>query len=80
MNLIVRKWGNSLAIRIPKDIARLSNISQDTKVEVEIVDGKLILKPVEEKRLTLDELLADITAETIHQEITTGSPTGNEIW
>ncbi len=80
MKLTVKKWGNSLAIRIPKEIAALSSIHMDTRVEVEVADRMLILRPIEEHPLKLSELLEKITPQNLHKELVTGEPQGNETW
>jgi len=74
----VKKWGNSLAFRIPKDIARTLGIQDNTKVELQVLDGKLILKP--QKELLLEEMVSQITSENLHEEIDSGESVGNEAW
>ena len=74
----VKKWGNSLAFRIPKDIARTLGIQDNTKVELQVRDGKLILKP--QKELLLEEMVSQITSENLHEEIDSGESLGNEAW
>jgi len=74
----VKKWGNSLAFRIPKDIARTLGIQDNTKVELQVRDGKLILKP--QKELLLEEMVSQITSENLHEEIDSGESVGNEAW
>jgi antitoxin MazE len=76
----VQKWGNSLALRIPKAFADEVALAYDSPVELSIVDGKLLIEPVAEASLTLEQLLAAITADNIHAEIDTGEPVGNEVW
>jgi antitoxin MazE len=80
MQTRVQKWGNSLALRIPKTFADEIAIAFDSPVEVSIVDGKLIVIPIEEPEITLEELLAGITPENLHDEIRTGTAVGNEVW
>jgi antitoxin MazE len=80
MNLRIKKWGNSLALRIPKKLAELSHISEDSKVEVEIRDRQLILKPIVNKKETLEDLLSRVTPENLHEMISYGGPAGKEIW
>lgn len=79
MKVQIRKWGNSLALRIPKSFAIESKIAQGTTVEVSVEKGKLVVFPVE-SRLTLDDLLAGITPENLHGEIDMGPSVGKEIW
>jgi len=76
----IQKWGNSLALRIPQSVAREIGLSQDSSVEVSLVDGKLVVVPVAKRKLTLAKLLAQVTDENIHQEVVTGSAMGREAW
>jgi antitoxin MazE len=80
MRTQIQKWGNSLALRIPKSFANESSIGEGSVVDMTIVEGKLIIEPVSEPGYTLDELLAGITKKNIHAEVDTGSPTGKEAW
>ena len=57
----IQKWGNSLALRIPKAFAQDAQLESDSLVEINLVEGKIIVTPVESPRWTLDELLAGIT-------------------
>ena len=76
----VQKWGNSLALRIPKAFARDAQLENDSLVEITIVEGQIIITPVEAPSWTLEELLAGINKKNMHREIETGSAVGNEIW
>jgi antitoxin MazE len=76
----VRKWGNSLALRIPKLLAAEVGIEEDTRVELSLVDGKLVITPETEPELQLEDLLAQVTEENLHGEIDTGPATGREAW
>jgi antitoxin MazE len=76
----IQKWGNSLALRIPQSVAREIGLSQDSSVEISLVDGKLVIAPVIKRKLTLAKLLAQVTDENIHHEVDTGSAVGREAW
>jgi antitoxin MazE len=76
----VQKWGNSLALRIPKSFAADAQIEKDTIVEVSLVDGQIIVKPVAIPEWTLEELLAGVTPQNIHREDDFGNPAGIEQW
>jgi len=77
----VRKWGHSLAVRIPAHLAQQLNLRENTPVECAIVDGSLMITPVTENRpYSLDQLLDQITPENIHGETEVGAPAGKEIW
>ena len=76
----VQKWGNSLALRIPKALARDAQLENDSLVEINIVEGQIIITPVVAPSWTLEELLAGINKKNIHHEVDTGSAIGNEVW
>ena len=76
----VQKWGNSLALRIPKTFAHEAQLENDSTVEMSLVDGQIIIKPVTERRWTLDELLAGVTKKNLHTEIDSGDAIGKEVW
>ncbi len=80
MKTRVQKWGNSLALRIPKSVAAEVGLDQDALVELSLVDGKLVVAPVVEPAVTLDQLLAGVTEDNLHREVDTGPAIGNEAW
>lgn len=80
MQTKIQKWGNSLAIRIPKSFAAEIGIEQDSDVELSLHDGRLILAPLAPQPLTLQALLQAITDENMHAEVATGAAVGNESW
>ena len=75
----IQKWGNSLAVRIPKPFALEVGLEQNSTVTVSVVDGKLVLEPVKPD-YTLAELLSQVTPENLHQEVETGAAVGSEVW
>jgi antitoxin MazE len=80
MRTQVQKWGNSLALRIPKSFAEESNIQAGSLVDLSVAKGRLIVAPLAEKKYTLEELLAGITKENLHGEVDFGPPVGKEFW
>ena len=62
MIAVVAKWGNSLALRLPKRLAEDAGIQEGTRVEVRVEGGTLIATPAKPK-YTLDELLAGLSRE-----------------
>lgn len=80
MKTKVQRWGNSLALRIPKPFAEEAGLEQHSEVDISIVDGALVVTPCPEPSWSLEELLEKVTDENIHGEIDTGSPVGREIW
>ena len=80
MRTRVQKWGNSLALRIPKSFATEVGLQRETAVEVSLANGKLVITPVAKPKLTLKQLLAKVTKDNLHHEVDTGSVVGNETW
>ena len=80
MKARIQKWGNSLALRIPKSFAAEIGLQRDSTVELSLADGKLITTPVAKPKPTLNQLLSNVTRDNVHHEIDTGPATGNEIW
>ena len=80
MKTRIQKWGNSLALRIPKSFALETGLDQDAVVDVTLVDGKLIITPLRTPSVTLEQLLAGITDENRHEEYDTGGAVGYEVW
>ena len=80
MHTRIQKWGNSLAIRIPKSFAAEVGLDQDSEVELSLLDGKLILMPITRRPVLLAALLAQITDDNLHSEVSTGDAVGNEGW
>jgi antitoxin MazE len=76
----IQKWGNSLALRIPKTFAKEIGLQNETSVELKQVEGKLVITPLAETDIELEKILANITGENIHSEIDTGYAAGKEIW
>jgi len=76
----VQKWGNSLALRIPKSFASEIGLERETPVEVTLANGKLVIMPIPKPKFTLKQLLAKVNKENLHHEVETGPATGNEIW
>ena len=67
MKVQIQKWGNSLALRIPKSFAIESKVKQGTVVEVSLEQGKIVVAPVAEPEFTLDDLLAKVTKHNLHE-------------
>jgi len=76
----VQKWGNSLALRIPKAFALDAQLKNDSVVDVSLIDGQIVIKPIDRPDWSLDQLLAGINSNNIHHETDTGNAIGNEVW
>jgi antitoxin MazE len=76
------KWGNSLALRVPKAFAQEIGAKVGKAANMEVRDGKLVVEIARPKRrrYTLERLVADIKPENRHHELEWGPPVGNEVW
>lgn len=77
MRTQVSMWGNSLAVRLPRQIAESAGLAEGAAVELDVVDGKVTLSPTR-PRYTLDELLAGVTADNLPDEVLDDRPQGRE--
>ena len=75
----VQKWGNSLALRIPKAFAEEASIANGTQVELSLRQGSLVVHPVVPQKFDFFTLLAGITPDNVHDECDTGEPVGKEM-
>lgn len=73
----ITKWGNSLGLRVPRDLAARVGFTEGTRVDVE-ARGDRLLVTKSSRRFTLDELLAKMTPEREHRAVD-DAPRGVEI-
>jgi antitoxin MazE len=79
MRTEVKKWGNSAVIRIPKLLLLECNLSVESPVDMRVENGRIIVDPIEMPEYNLDDLLAGVIPENLHEEIDFGAPVGKEI-
>lgn len=80
MQTKIQKWGNSLALRIPRSFALDARLKQNSVVEISLEDGRLVIKPVVPAAYRLDMLMALVKPGNIHREMEVGKPVGKEVW
>ena len=80
MKTQIQRWGNSLAVRIPKAFANDLGLDQDSTIELALEDGCLVLKPTALPKFELGNLLSRVTEDNCHREYDFGGPTGDEQW
>jgi antitoxin MazE len=80
MHVRVQKWGNSLALRIPKRLAKDAEVTEGTVLNLAVFEGKVVATPVEQKKLSLSELLAKVNKKNLHGEVDFGRAAGRETW
>ncbi len=80
-NTVVKKWGNSLGLRLPMSIVKENQIFDGEEFNIETTqNGTITLTPKQKKRYDLLELLEDVNESNLHGESSTGDPLGKEIW
>lgn len=78
MQIEIKKWGNSLAFRVPKDIAKTLQMTEGQKVELELVKEGVLLKTQRRRsRLKLEDMLANLGPM---KEVDWGESVGGEVW
>ena len=80
MRVEVRKWGNSLALRIPKPVAEDVGVEEGSVVDMTVSKGRLLATPARPRRRRLSDLLGKVTRKNRHGEVKSGRPVGREIW
>ena len=76
----IQKWGNSLALRIPKVLAEEVHVQDGASVDMTIEDGRLVIAPKSNITESLASLLERVTPENLHGEVDFGEPVGREVW
>ncbi len=79
MRTRVQKWGNSLAVRIPKPFAEGAGLKLATEIEVSLEKGSLRVSAVR-PRWQLKRLISKVTRKNIHAEVESGPAVGREVW
>lgn len=80
MKAQIQKWGNSLAVRIPRLIAAEAHITQGTTVDLAQKGNTIIISVPEQEHGSLDALLQRVTVDNVHGETDTGGAAGRESW
>ena len=80
MTTVVAKWGNSLAIRIPRAVAEQAQLTEGIAINFSVEGNSIVIRPQKRKKYTLDELLLGMTPDKFHPEFETGNAVGSEDW
>ncbi len=75
----VKKWGNSLALRLPSSVIKDLGLSENSIVEI-VSDGKVATIKPAVQQVNIGQLVAAITSENMHQQVDLNEPVGNEVW
>ena len=80
MQGVVKKWGNSAAVRIPASVLEAAHVHLDQPVDVREEQGRIVIEPIRPASYDLAALVAGITDENRHEAIEMGTPIGQEVW
>ena len=75
---VIRKWGNSPALRLPKSVLKEAGYRLEQTVEIVVSRGRIIIQPCEKVEYDLDALVDGITTGNAHGEVSFGEPLGKE--
>lgn len=78
MEAVIRKWGNSPALRLPVAIMKEADFNLEQKVNISVTRGRIVIEPSDTVEYDLDQLLSGITAENSHSEVSFGTLVGKE--
>jgi antitoxin MazE len=80
METKIQKWGNSLAVRLPKDITKKLELREGSVVVVSEDRKRIVLRHIPKKKVALAELIKQITPKNLHDEIEWSTSRGKETW
>ncbi len=78
--LDIKRWGNNLGVRLPAAVAREANIHADQRVEVSVEGGRVVITPIVDAPLTLEQRLARFDPARHGGEAMVAEPVGAERW
>ncbi len=79
MRAVIKKWGNSAALRLPSSIMEAAHLNIEQEIDVREQDGMIVLKPVVSSEVTLADLVDGITPENMHDDTEFGRAEGKEV-
>jgi len=78
MQVLLKRWGNSIGLRIPKGIADSIGLKADDTVDIDASKDGFVVKKAR-RRYVLKDLLSRVTPENRHDPVDWGGPKGNEL-
>jgi antitoxin MazE len=78
METVIRKWGNSPALRLPTAVLKAAGYQLEQKVELVVSRGRIVIQPSDKVEYDLDALISGINAANVHKEVSFGAPVGRE--
>jgi antitoxin MazE len=78
METVIRKWGNSAAVRLPSSAMKSAAFDMEQAVRITATKGSIVIEPVTQVEFRLEDLLAGVTPDNVHGELDFGAPVGKE--
>ncbi|WP_447985450.1 AbrB/MazE/SpoVT family DNA-binding domain-containing protein [Nitrospira sp. Nam74] len=75
----LKKWGNSIAVRLPMSMVKKCQLSENQRIDISCHGGRIVIEPVSFSRYHFDVLVRQITAENRHDPVDFGCPLGREL-
>jgi len=80
VEVIVKKWGNSAAVRIPAAVMETAKLALEQPVDVRAENGRVVIEPINKKEYDIQRLIKGISRENCHAPVEFGGPVGHEVW
>ncbi len=80
MKMVLKKWGNSAAVRIPASVMAAASLGLDQLVDVREEGGRIVIEPIKADPYELEALLDRMRPETFPEDTDFGPPQGREVW
>ncbi len=73
MRGVIKKWGNSAAIRLPSSMMKTLKLDLEDVIDIRVEQGSIVVEPVRTEEYVLAQLLGGIKAKNVHSEIDFGA-------
>ena len=80
MSVTLRRWGNSMGLRLPKPLLDQLGLGEGSQVDLKVENGRLVIEPHRARRLTLKDVLKGFSPDDRPGEVGWGPPVGKEVW
>ena len=76
----IKKWGNSLGLRIPKSVAKEAGVEDGSDVDISLEENRIVIRTLNRTKYKLSDLLSRVRNDNLHEEVSTGDAVGREAW
>ena len=80
MQMTLEPWNGGLGLRIPDSLVTAARLRPESIVDIDVQDGRLVVTSLKSTSSRLNDLLAQVTDENLHEEVATGPAVGREAW